>query len=85
MGVLLGGLMALNGSPIAFVSDALYMPLSEFLKVFGGGDRLEGMVAIALTLGVVASLLYGFSFYKSSQRLAWHLAVSGAGSGNREE
>ncbi len=76
LGLLLACLMGLHASPMAFVSDPLYLQLNRFLAVFGGGDRLEGIVVIALTLGVVFSLLNGFGSYKRSQRSEWHLAMS---------
>jgi hypothetical protein len=78
IGILLGCLMALNVSPIGPVSAPLYAQVSQFLAVFGRGDRLEGILAIALTIGVVAALLDGFGSYKRSQRSEWHLAVSNA-------
>jgi hypothetical protein len=78
IGLLLGCLMALNVSPMSAVSAPLYAQVSQFLAVFGRGDRLEGTLAIALTIGVVAALLGGFGSYKRSQRSQWHLAVSNA-------
>ena len=72
----LAGLMGLHASPAGFVTDPLYFQLNWFLAAFGEGDRLEGIVVIALTLGVVFSLLNGFDFYKRSRRSEWHLATS---------
>ena len=69
-------LMALEVSPVAAIAQPFYHQLNVFLTVFGGGDRFGGMVAIALTLGFVASLLGGFGSYKRSQRSEWHLAGS---------
>ncbi len=80
LGCLLGVLVALNVSPLGIISNPIYEQMSRFLMVFGGGDRLEGVVAIALTLGVVASLLNGFSAYKRSQRSEWQLAATKDGS-----
>ncbi len=76
LGSLLGGLLVLQASPVAPIAQPCYVQISRFLAVFGGGDRTEGIVAIALTIGVVAALLNGFSSYKRSQRSEWHLAVS---------
>ncbi len=76
LGLLLACLMGLHISPIAFVADPVYLQFSQFLAVFGNGDRLEGIVAIALALGIVFSLLNGFGSYKRSQRSEWHLAMS---------
>lgn len=76
LGLLLTCLMGLRWSPVAFIADPVYVQLSRFLAVFGNGDRLEGIVAIALALGVVFSLLNGFDSYKRSQRSEWHLAMS---------
>ena len=74
LGGVLGGLMLLAISPADFIFDPIYTQLNWFLVAFGAGDRREGMVAIALTLGTVAALLNGFTAYKRSQRSVWHLA-----------
>ncbi len=76
LGSLLGGLLVLQESPAASIAQPCYIQVSRFLAVFGGGDRLEGIVVIALTIGVVTALLGGFSAYKRSQRSEWHLAMS---------
>jgi hypothetical protein len=68
LGLLLGVLGVLSESPVALVSDPLYG-----LVAFGGGDRLEGMFAIALTLGFVAALLFVLSACKRAQRSEWRL------------
>ncbi len=72
----LGSLMILAASPLGLILNPVYVQVSRFLTAFGAGDRLEGMVAISLTLGLVAALLNGFSAYKRSQRSAWHLAAN---------
>jgi hypothetical protein len=76
LGSLLGALIVLSESPLAWVSAPVYAQLSWFLAAFGGGDRLEGMVAIALTVGFVAALLSGFSACKRNQRSEWRLAAA---------
>lgn len=68
--------MLLSASPVAIVSDLLYAQLSWFLAAFGGGDRLEGMVAIALTIGFVTALLSVFSACKRSQRSEWRMTAA---------
>lgn len=78
LSLLLGGLMAIDISPMSFIVAPVYVPISQFFAAFGGGDRIEGIIAIALTVGVVVSLLDGFSAYKRSQRSEWRLAVSNA-------
>ncbi len=79
LGLWLGGLMALNASPVWFISAPFYVHTSRFLAAFGGGDRIEGMIAISSAVGIVFSLMIGFGSYKRRQRSAWHLAVSNAG------
>ncbi|KPQ35719.1 MAG: Tetraspanin family [Phormidesmis priestleyi Ana] len=76
LALLLGGLMLLSLSPMGLLSDPLYVQVSRFLQAFGRGDRTEGMIAIALTLGTVAAVLFVFSAYKRSQRTEWHLAAT---------
>lgn len=76
LGCGLGALMALSVSPLAMISNPVYVRVSRFLAVFGGGSQVEGVFAIALTLSFVASLLNGFSAYKRSQRSEWHLAAT---------
>ncbi|MGB3296242.1 MAG: hypothetical protein WBB01_24920 [Phormidesmis sp.] len=76
LGLLLACLVGLHVSPVAFVTDPGYLQLSRFLTTFGNGDRLEGIIVIALTVGIVFSLLNGFGSYKRSQRSEWHLAMS---------
>ncbi|CAN5745933.1 hypothetical protein BH23CYA1_BH23CYA1_08600 [soil metagenome] len=76
LSTLMGGLLVLQASPVASIAQPCYVQASWFLAVFGGGDRLEGMVVIAVTIGVVTALLGGFSAYKRSQRSEWHLAMS---------
>ncbi len=76
LGLLLGGLIMLGESPVALFSDPLYEQLNWFLTAFGGGDRLEGIVAIALTLGFVAALLSGFSACKRNQRSEWRMTAA---------
>ncbi len=84
LGLLLGGLMLLSESPlpkpvswpVAWVVGPVYAQLNWFLTAFGGGDRLEGMVAIALTVGFVAALLSGFSACKRSQRSEWRMTAA---------
>ncbi|MGB7086990.1 MAG: hypothetical protein WBD47_15630 [Phormidesmis sp.] len=75
---LFAGLMALNISPVAFVVEPLYIQIGRFLLTFGGGDRIEGIVAIALTVSIVTTLMSGFTSYKRRQRFEWHLAMSSA-------
>lgn len=75
LGGLFGSLMLLAVSPVSLVLNPVYVQVSRFLTTFGAGDRLEGMVAIALTLGFVMALFSGFSTYKRSQRSEWHLAA----------
>jgi hypothetical protein len=76
LGLLLGVLGVLSESPVALVSAPLYSSVSGFLAAFGGGDRLEGMFAIALTLGFVAALLFVFSACKRAQRSEWRLILA---------
>lgn len=76
LGLLLGSLVILSQSPVAMLFDPVYEPVSRFLMAFGGGDRIEGIVAIALTIGFVVSLLSGFSACKRNQRSTWHLAAT---------
>lgn len=78
LGALLGALVVLDRSPLGFLASPYYFQLSQFLKAFGGGDRWEGMVVIALTVGLVAALLGCLGAYKRRQRSQWHLAVSNA-------
>lgn len=75
LGLLLGGLMMIDVSPVSPVSAPAYELVSQFLRAFGGGDRIEGIVAIALTVGVVFTLLVGFGSYKRRQRYQWHLTT----------
>lgn len=76
LGMLVSSLGMLRRSPVGFVSDPLYVQVSKFLTAFGGGSRTEGMIAIALTLSVALSLLFGFAFCKRSQRSTWQLAMT---------
>ncbi|MGC1307407.1 MAG: hypothetical protein WA885_09275 [Phormidesmis sp.] len=76
LGLLLGSLMLLSGSPVAVWCAPVYVRVDWLLTVFGGGDRIEGIIAIALTVSIVTALLHSFSSYKRSQRSTWHLAVS---------
>ena len=78
LGSAFSGLMVLAISPVSLIFNPAYVQLSRFLIAFGAGDRLEGLFVIALTLGLVASLLNGFTTYKRSQRSAWHLAANEA-------
>ena len=73
--LLSAGLTGLHALPATAITDSVYLQFNWFLAAFGGGDRLEGIFVIALTLGVVFALLNGFSFYKRSQRSEW-LATS---------
>lgn len=75
LGLLLGGLMIIDVSPVSPVSAPVYALVSQFLRAFGGGDLLEGIVAISLTVGVVFTLLVGFGSYKRRQRYQWHLTT----------
>ena len=70
------GLMLLSLSPVSIVSGPVYGQVSQFLTTFGGGDRIEGIIAISLAIGFVAALLSLFSQYKRIQRSEWHLAAS---------
>ena len=74
IGLGLGGLMLLEWSPASALSQPAYIGASQILTVFGGGDRFSGMMAIAMTLAFVATLLDSFSAYKRNQRSAWHMA-----------
>ncbi|MFK8181949.1 MAG: hypothetical protein AB8B99_01155 [Phormidesmis sp.] len=76
LGLLVGGLWMLRLSPVGFVSEPLYIYLSRFLRAFGGGSQIEGMIAIALTLSFVTALMFGFAACKRSQRSTWQLALT---------
>lgn len=76
LGVLRGGLWLLGASPVSAIFSPLYVQVSRFLAVFGGGSSAEGMVAIALTVSVVFSLLFSLVAYKRSQRSTWRLALT---------
>jgi ABC-type multidrug transport system permease subunit len=72
---LFNALAMLNQSPAFVFCEPLYFKVSQFLQVFGGGDRFEGMVAIALPIAFVAALLNGFTTLKRNQRSEWRLAM----------
>ena len=71
-----GSLMLLAASPLGLVLNPVYVQTSRFLTAFGAGDRLEGIIAISLTLGFVAALLNSFTTYKRCQRSEWRLAAN---------
>lgn len=74
IGSVLGCLMLLEWSPAAILSQPAYVGASQVLMTFGDGDRLDGIIAIALTLAFVAALLDSYKAYKRSQRSTWHIA-----------
>lgn len=83
LGMVLMSLVGLQASPLATLTEPICTPVSQFLSVFGRGDRIEGIIAIALAIGLVATLLQGFRRYKDSQRSTWQLAASGHSFGQR--
>jgi len=76
LALLVNGLWVLCLSPVGFLSDPIYVQVSRFFAAFGGGNRTEGIVAIALTFSIVISLFLSFLAYKRSQRSAWHLIAT---------
>ena len=74
--LLVSGLWTLRLFPVGRVSESIYVQVSRFFTVFGGGSRTEGIVAIALTLSFVISLFLSFLSYKRSQRNAWHVIAT---------
>ena len=69
----LSGLTILKGSVMSAIAQPLHQWTRTFLIKFGGGDCVEGTLAIALTIGVVAALWNGFKTYKCWQRDRWRL------------
>ena len=73
---LLSGLTLLENSYLSIVAQPLGRWMREFLMAFGGGNCLEGAIAIALTTGVVTALWNIFEIYKHRQRDTWRLTSS---------
>ena len=72
----LSGLALAKGSAVGAIAQPLYRWMREFLIAFGGGSCWDGMVAIALAVGIVSALWHMFSVYKRVQRSSWRLTAA---------